>query len=131
MNKSCSLGICLSLFLAIAAIVGAFSGCAGIQAQNKESMLSAAGFQTQIPSTPQQLWLYNRMTPYKLERTTLTDKVLYTYVDKQKGVVYIGGDKAYQRYKQLGIQQAIAQKELEAADSNYYAKIDQLWAVHE
>ena len=74
--------------------------------------------------------MFNRMTPYKLERNTFKGKALYTYADKQKGVVYIGGDKAYQRYKQLGIQQSITQEELEASYSNYLDKMDQVWSVN-
>lgn len=117
MNKRKSLGIYLSLF-AIVAVVAGFSGCAGTQVQNKESMLSAAGFQARIPSTKGQWALYNRMTPYKLERNTVEGSALYTYADKQKGFVYVGGDKAYQRYRQLALQQSIAQNEIEAAYSN-------------
>ena len=49
--------------------------------------------------------MYNQMTPYKLERNTFKGKALYSYADKQKGVAYIGGDKAYQRDKQLAAQQ--------------------------
>ena len=57
-------------------------------------------------------------------------KALYTYADKQKGVVYIGGDQAYQRYKQLRIQQSVAQNELEASYSNYLAEMDRVWGVN-
>ena len=96
--------------------------------QNKESLLSAAGFQKRIPSTQEQWALYNRMTPYKLERNTLKGKALYTYADKQKGVIYIGGENAYQRYKQLATQQAIDQKEIEAAYNRYLARIDREWS---
>ena len=129
MNKKESLGIYLRLFLIIAVVAG-FSACAGTQVQNKESVLSAAGFRLRTPSTQEQWAMFNRMTPYKLERNTFKGKALYTYADKQKGVVYIGGDKAYQRYKQLGIQQSIAQKELEASYSNYLDKMDQVWSVN-
>ena len=129
MNKRESLGICLSLFLITAVAVG-FSGCAGTQVQNKESLLSSAGFYTRTPSTQTQWAMYKLMTPYKLERNTFNGKTRYTYADKQKGVVYIGGDKAYQRYKQLGIQQSIAQKELEASYNEYIAKIDQVWSLN-
>jgi hypothetical protein len=130
MNKRESLGIYLGLFLIIAVVVG-FSGCAGTQAQNKESLLSAAGFHVRIPLTQEQRAMYNRMTPYKLERNTFNGKTLYTYVDKRKGVVYMGGNKAYERYKELGIQQSLAQKELEASYSDYLAKEDQVWGVHD
>ena len=129
MSKKESCGIYLSLLLIIVVGIG-FSGCAGTQVQNKESLLTAAGFRTRTPSTQEQWAMYNQMTPYKLERNTLNGKTVYTYADKQKGVVYIGGGKAYQSYKQLGIQQSLAQKELEASYSNYVARADQVWSVH-
>jgi hypothetical protein len=130
MNKKESFGIYMSPLLIIAVVAG-FSGCAGTQMQNKESLLTAAGFRTRTPSTQEQWAMYNQMTPYKLERNTFNGKTLYTYVDKQKGVVYMGGDKAYQRYKQLGIQQSLAQKELEASYSKYLAKENEVWDVHD
>jgi hypothetical protein len=129
MNKRETLGIHLSLFLIIAVVAG-FSGCAGTQVQNKESLLSEAGFHIRTPSTQEQLAMYNQMTPYNLERNTLKGKALYTYADKQKGVVYIGGDNAYQRYKQLAAQQSIEQKELEASYSHYLTKMDRVWSVN-
>jgi hypothetical protein len=128
MNKREVFSVRKSFFLIMAVV--AFSGCSGIQVHDKESMLSAAGFRSLTPSTPAQSAMYNRMTPYKLERNTYQGKALYTYVDKQKGVVYIGGDNAYQRYKQLGIQQALAQKELEASYSSMLEKEDQVWSVN-
>ena len=77
-----------------------------------------------------QLAMYSRMTPYKLERNTINGKALYTYANKQKGVVYIGGDKAYQRYRQLARQQSIGEKELEASYSNYLQNIDQIYSIN-
>jgi hypothetical protein len=129
MNKTQSCDIYLSRLLMIAVMVG-FCGCAGTQVQNKESLLTAAGFRVRTPSTQDQRAMYNQMPPYKLERTTRDDKTVYTYADKQKGVVYIGGEKAYQSYKQLGAQQKLAQKEMEAAYSNYVQHVDEVWSVH-
>jgi hypothetical protein len=128
-NKRESFGISLWLLLIIAVVAG-FSGCAGTRVQNKESLLSTAGFRTRTPSTPEQVAMFHQMTPYKLERNTVNGKALYTYADKQKGVVYIGGDKAYQRYKELGVQQSIAQSELEASYSDYLTKMDRVWSVN-
>jgi hypothetical protein len=129
MNKKQSCEIYLSLLLIMALVVN-FSGCAGTQVQNKETLLSAAGFRTRTPSTQEQWAMYNQMTPYKLERGTRNGKTVYTYADKQKGIVYIGGDKAYQTYKQLGIQQSLAQEELDAAYSNYVGNINEVWGLH-
>ena len=120
----------LRLVGAFALLVAGFCGCAGTEAQNKESLLTAAGFQTRAPSTPAQLAMYNRMTPYKLGRNTVNGKALYTYANKQKGIVYIGGNKAYQRYRQLARQQSIAEKELEASYSNYLQNIDQIYSIN-
>jgi hypothetical protein len=130
MNKRVSCVFYLRLFVIIFVVVG-FSGCAGTQVQNKESLLSAAGFRTLIPSTQEQWVVYHKMTPYKLERNTFNGKMHYTYADTQKGVVYIGGEKAYARYKELGIQQSLAQKELEASYATYLAKDNQVWGVHD
>jgi len=57
-------------------------------------------------------------------------KALYTYADKQKGVVYIGGDNAYQRYKQLAAQQSTAQNELEAAYNDQLSEADRVFSTH-
>ena len=120
----------LKLVGAFALLVAGFCGCAGIEAQNKESLLTAAGFHERTPSTQAQLAMYNRMTPYKLERNTINGKALYTYANKQRGVVYIGGDKVYQRYRQLARQQSIDEKELEASYSNYLQNIDQIYSIN-
>jgi hypothetical protein len=113
-------------------LVGAFAllalatGCESYQVRTTESLLSEAGFQTRPPSSPAQLVMYNQMTPYKLERNTLEGRALYSYADKRKGVVYIGGDKSYQRYKQLAGQQY----QMEAAYSKMLAHEDQVWSVN-
>ena len=115
----------LRLFGAFALLVLAM-GCESYQVRTTESLLSEAGFQTRTPSTQAQLAMYSEMTPYKLERNTFKGKALYSYADKQKGIVYIGGDKAYQRYKQLATQQ----QQMEAAYSKMLAHEDKVWSVN-
>jgi len=108
-----------SPIVAIALLVIAFlSGCASYDAQNKESLLSAAGFRARTPSTAKQQVMFNRMVPYKLERRIRNGKVLYAYADKQQNIVYIGGETEYQQYKQLALQKSIAEDQLEAAQIN-------------
>jgi hypothetical protein len=115
------------LVMIMAAVAAGLAGCASMEASNKESLLSAAGFRTRTPSTPAQVALYDRMTPYKVERRVIKGKVLYAFADKKNRVVYIGGEKEYQRYKQLGLQQSIAQNELEAAQINEEAAMGWDW----
>jgi hypothetical protein len=100
-------------------------GCASWDAQNKESLLSAAGFRTRTPTTANQQAMFNRMTPYKVERRIRNGKVLYAYADKQNNVVYLGGENEYQKYRQLALQQSIAQDQIEAAQINEDASMYQ------
>jgi hypothetical protein len=111
---------------ALALFVSGFCSCASNEVQNTEALLPAAGFRSAALS-PQ---AYGRITPYKLETNTVNGNTFYTYANKQKGVIYIGGDKAYQRYRQLVLQQSIAEKEREARYSNYVDHIDQTFSEH-
>jgi hypothetical protein len=104
-------------------LLATLAGCASYDAQNKESLLIAAGFRTRTPATAKQQAMFNRMMPYKLERRVRNGKVLYAYADKDKNVVYIGGENEYQKYKQLALQQSIAQDQLAAAQINEEASM--------
>jgi hypothetical protein len=120
----------LKLTGALAPLLAGFCACASNEVQNTESLLSAAGFRTQTPSTQAQLAAYNRTAPYKLERNSINGKTLYSYADKKKGVVYIGGNEAYQRYSQLVLRQSMAEKEREASYSNYIDHINQVESIN-
>jgi hypothetical protein len=99
-------------------LLALFDGCASWDAASQESLLSAAGFQTRTPSTPQQQAMFARMTPYTVERRERNGKVLYSYADTKQHLLYVGGEAEYQRYKQLGIQKSIADSQLQAAQIN-------------
>ena len=114
-----------SLTLAmVAAFVLGFTGCASLNAPSEESQLSAAGFRTQTPSTPKQLALYNSLPAFHVERHVAKGHVFYVYADKKNEVVYFGDEKAYQRYRQLGVQESIADDQLLAAEMNEESAMD-------
>jgi hypothetical protein len=99
-------------------LLAVFDGCASWDASSQESLLSAAGFKTRTPSTAAQEAMFGRMTPYTVERRERNGKILYAYADKQKHLLYIGGEAEYQQYKQLGLQKSIADSQLQAAQIN-------------
>jgi hypothetical protein len=99
-------------------LLAVFDGCASWDASSQEALLSAAGFKTRTPSTPAQEAMFGRMTPYTVERRERNGKILYAYADKQKHLLYIGGEAQYQQYKQLGLQKSIAESQLQAAQIN-------------
>ena len=106
----------------IATLAGAIllAGCAEMGSTNTKSLLSAAGFHVRTPQTPLQKEVYNALPAYRVERVSEGNKVLYVYKDESAGVAYVGREPEYQRYKQLAIQQQIAQDYYMASQWNGY-----------
>ena len=94
------------------------TGCAGVGSGNTTALLSAAGFHALTPQTPKQQQVYAALPPYKVERATVNGKTFYVYKDEKAGIAYVGHEPEYQRYKQLCIQQQIAQDYYMAAQMN-------------
>lgn len=113
----------IAAIVVLAVATGLF-GCASLNAPNTERLLSASGFRPRTPSTPKQQQIYANLPDYKMQRTTIKGKIVYGYKDPKQGVVYVGGQKEYQQYQQLGIQQSIAQDNLNAAEMNQQAAMD-------
>ena len=44
-----------------------------------------------------------------MERATVKGRVFYVFKDEKEGVAYVGHEPEYQHYKQLAVQQRIAQ----------------------
>jgi len=109
--------ISLSVVFALLALIG-LSGCASLGSGDTEQLLSAAGFRSRTPTTPKQIEIFNSLPPYKVERRVVQGKVLYTYADPKRNLVFIGGEKEYQEFRRLGIQQQISMNNLAAAQIN-------------
>jgi hypothetical protein len=104
------------LIFAAAAAALFLGGCAGMESGNTTSLLTAAGFRARTPQTPKQQEIYAALPPYTVERATVKGRVFYVYKDEKAGIAYIGHEPEYQRYKQLAIQQQIAQNYYMAAE---------------
>ena len=108
------------------------TSCAEMESSNTKSLLSSAGFQVRTPSNAQQKELYAALPANKVERATVKGKVFYVFKDEKAGIAYVGHEAEYQRYKQLAIQQRVAQ--------DYYTAIEMdrmnayrwsgAWGVH-
>jgi hypothetical protein len=114
----------LKMICTSAVLMAGFCGCASTGVQNTQSLLSAAGFSERTPSTRAQLAAYSQMAPYKLERDMVNGHSVYLYANKRNRVIYYGGDKAYERYRQLVSQQAAVENAAEAAYSEYLKNLD-------
>jgi hypothetical protein len=104
------------IFAAVAATLF-MVGCAEMGSGNTTSLLTAAGFRARTPQTPKQQQIYAALPPYQVEHATVPGKgVFYVYKDEKAGLAYVGREQEYQRYKQLAVQQQIAQNYYMAAE---------------
>ena len=106
------------LIFAVAAATLVVAGCAEMGSGNTTSLLTAAGFRARTPQTPKQQQLYAALPSYTVEHATVKGRAFYVYKDEKAGVAYVGHEAEYQRYKQLCIQQQIAQNYYMAAQMN-------------
>jgi hypothetical protein len=104
--------------LVTSAATAVFAGCAAMEAGDTENTLAAAGFRERTPLTNRQQEIYDSMPSYKVQTMTVADQPVYLYKDPKKGVVFYGGQREYDKYKQLSIQQNIANEQLMAAQIN-------------
>jgi hypothetical protein len=97
------------------------AGCAAIgnqKAIQNERMLAAAGFQVKFADTPEKLSRLKSMPQRWLTHHQRADgRIFYIYADAAYcKCLYVGTEKAYQRYQDLAIQMETSHDELEAAE---------------
>lgn len=85
------------------------AGCAVIQGQKAiqmERLLAAAGFQMRLADSPEKLRHLKTLTQRKLVPHQRDGRVYYVYADATScQCLYVGTEKAYQRYQRLALQQ--------------------------
>jgi hypothetical protein len=88
-------------------------------AERIEPMLAAAGFHMLPADTPERLAETQRLTPLKVRYYIDNGKPHYWFNDPVNcHCVYVGGEKNYQQYEQIRLNQQAARQEAEAAQMN-------------
>jgi hypothetical protein len=111
-------------------LIGAFAllalavGCTGMQTQNKENLLIAAGFKVIVPKTAVQRQKLQALPADKVTLVQKDGKTYYVFPDAANNQAYVGGPKQYQAYKQLRLENKLANEKLEAAEMNQDASMD-------
>lgn len=96
--------------LAIALSLG-LAGCQSTQqaVQQKEDLLSAAGFIPQPANTPQRLAAMKKLPPNKFVQQTRNSQIVYVYADPVVcQCVYFGTQASFAQYRQMVFQQRLA-----------------------
>jgi hypothetical protein len=77
--------------------------------QQKEDLLSAAGFTPQPANTPQRIAAMKKLPPNKFVQQTKNSQIVYVYADPIVcQCVYFGNQAAYAQYRQMVFQQRLA-----------------------
>jgi hypothetical protein len=88
------------------------------QVQQREDLLSAAGFIVRPANTPERQAMLNRLPPHKFVQRVNGDVVHYVYADPLVcGCLYVGTQQAYNQYKANQLQQHLADERQMAADT--------------
>lgn len=104
MTKYAVAGFAISFGLAL-------TGCQSTQqvVQQKEDLLSAAGFTPQPANTPQRIAAMKKLSPNKFVQQTKNSQIVYVYADPIAcQCVYFGNQAAYAQYRSMVFQQRLA-----------------------
>jgi hypothetical protein len=117
-------GLPLAILLIMATLL---PGCAGHSPQSTENLLSAAGFNVVIASTPKQLNHLAHLPPYKMMRIQRHGVDKYVYADPAQKVIYVGGLFSYDRFKDMRLEKNVTEQDLQ--DAKFNAEIASGWDV--
>ena len=117
-------GLPLTVILLVANLL---AGCAGHNTQSTEDLLSAAGFNVVIATTPQQLKHLASLPPYKMMRIQRNGKDRYVYADPGRKLIYVGGLFSYDRFRDMRLEKNVTEQELQ--DAKFNAQIASGWDV--
>lgn len=118
--------------LVLVFFLGGFTSCTALRklgSGGEEQMLSAAGFQIKVADTEAKRQSLAGEVPYKLQIHTRGERVIYTYANPAKNILYVGGPKEYQAYQKMAVEQniaaqyqsAAAQQQMTADEWGYWA----------
>lgn len=114
----------------MAVVVGGIgmSGCTAIERDNAlqtERTLAAAGFQMKFADDSGKLQNVQALPQRELTPQNLDGETRFVYADAEFcKCVYVGTEKAYQRYQRLSVRQEIAQARLSAAEAQESAAMN-------
>lgn len=102
-------------------IVLTLIGCATIQkgeTLDKEQVLAAAGFTMKLADTPEKLAALQNLPQHQVMAGVKDGRLIYLYADATAcKCLYLGNEKAYQRYQRFALEKQIAREELYSAQT--------------
>lgn len=98
--------------IATLAFVGlSVAGCVS-DIENKGNMLSAAGFNIRVATTPKQIASLRTLPPHTFVLQTKNGRPIYLFADPQVcNCIYYGSEQNYQTYRQMVFAQNLADQQ--------------------
>lgn len=114
----------LAYTLTLATSIWMALGCAG-QTIDTERLLSAAGFQLKLANSPEQKANLTTLPQHKISVHEMNGEQRFVYADsKYCKCMYVGTEKAYQRYERFAMRQRISDQRLQSAQLNNEATMN-------
>ena len=113
--------------IAILGMCAAIAACTSPQqrVENKEDMMSAAGFKFLPANTASRQTALATLPPHKFVREIKNGQVRYAYADPTVcGCLYVGDQVAYGKYRQDALNKKIADEQMWAANDYAMASYD-------
>lgn len=88
---------------------------------NTERLLAASGFHVLPANSPTRQKALEAMTAYKIERKLKGDEVYYSYACPDQSIAYIGNQADYSKYRELELQQEIANQNTASSENTVLA----------
>jgi hypothetical protein len=104
--------------LLLPALIATLLFSTGCASQSKVTLLTAAGFRTVVPSTPDQIAQLKTMPQRKVVPVVKKGKTSFLYADSTRNVLLIGNESQYQQYQQYNLQYKIQQSQEATAAMN-------------
>nr|WP_246573903.1 hypothetical protein [Chelatococcus asaccharovorans] len=93
--------------------------------QDKENMMTAAGFNVRLADTPDKIAALKKLPPHKFFAQSKNNQVVYFYADPTIcRCLYYGNQQAYQTYRQMAFQQNLADQQQMTAEINQQTAFD-------
>ncbi|MDR6951844.1 cytochrome c556 [Ancylobacter sp. 3268] len=93
--------------------------------QDKENMLSAAGFQMRLANTPEKVASLQKLPPHKFTVQSQNGQPVFLYADPTVcGCLYVGTQENFQNYQQMAFQQRMVNEQQMTAMMNQQAAFD-------
>lgn len=105
--------------LAAGALAASLGGCATQNARSMDQLLAASGFQVRPAYDAVKMQQLGTLTPLTMMQTTIDGQPFWVVADPTVcKCLYVGDERAYQRYSQLKVQQQFQDQALMTAEMN-------------